>query len=216
MLLCDHEIRKYAQNPVYNAGRPMIEPFAEFWPYGVERLPPGVISYGLSHAGYDIRLAEDVLVFNDAAGEVVDPKRFKDADYRERVFRKARVYSEPCLHPPADPGSQHYVIIPPQGYILGHSLERFQMPHAIQGDCLGKSTYARCGIIVNVTPLEPSWDGHLTIEISNDTPLPARVYVHEGIAQIRFHRTNARPEVTYADKQGKYQDQKGVQPAKVL
>jgi len=175
----------------------MIEPFSEAVSGG------GIISYGLTHAGYDVRLAEEVLVFNNAYGQTVDPKRFKDPDYREKLFAELK----------RAPGDS--VVIPAHGYILGRTYEYLQVPSHLAARCVGKSTYARCGIIVNTTPLEPGWCGHLTVEISNSSPCPAVVYVMEGIAQIQFEKLTSAPDLTYADKKGKYQGQLGVTPARV-
>lgn len=197
MLLVDSDIRKLSLCESYHGGRPMIEPFSE------AVSGDGVISYGLTHAGYDVRLAEEVLVFNNAYGQTVDPKKFKGPDYREKLF------TEIILSP------HQAVVIPAHGYILGRSHEYLRLPSHLAARCVGKSTYARCGIIVNTTPLEPGWKGHLTLEISNSSPCPAVVYVMEGIAQIQFEKLTSVPDVTYADKKGKYMHQTGVTPARV-
>ena len=197
MLLVDHEIRKLCLCETYHNDSPMIEPFSEAVSGG------GVISYGLTHAGYDVRLAGDVLVFNNAHGQTVDPKRFKDLDYRGKLFASIEL-------------SPHQaVVIPAHGYILGRTHEYLRVPNYLSARCVGKSTLARCGIIVNTTPLEPGWEGHLTVEISNSCPCPAVVYVMEGVAQIQFERLSATPEKSYADKKGKYQGQTGVTTARV-
>jgi len=163
----------------------MIDPFV---PHQVRE---GNISYGLSSFGYDIRVADEFRIFSPATGQLhlVDPKNFSEdflVDYRG---------------PHCD--------IPPNSFVLARSVERFQMPPNVMALCVGKSSLARCGIIVNVTPLEPSWTGYLTIEISNTAPLPARIYAHEGIAQLLFLE-GEEPLVTYAHRAGKYQDQKGI------
>ena len=162
----------------------MIEPFAE----GCKR--DGVISYGLSSYGYDARIADDFKIFTNIDSAVIDPKNFAPASF---VDRKTDI----C-------------IIPPNSFALGHTIEYFRVPRDVLVICLGKSTYARCGIIVNVTPLEPEWRGKITIEISNTTPLPAKIYANEGIAQILFFKADEVCEKSYADKKGKYQDQKGL------
>ena len=177
-ILVDWEIREYARK--YR----MLEPFEE----SLRR--DGVISYGLSSMGYDIRVTDEYKVFTNVHQAVVDPKAF---DPNSFVDNKAAV----C-------------VIPPNSFALARSIEYFRMPRSVMGICLGKSSYARCGIVVNITPLEPEWEGHLTIEISNTTPLPARIYSHEGIAQVLFFEAGSLPEVTYADRKGKYQGQRGI------
>ena len=161
----------------------MIEPWFE----GVKR--PGKISYGISSYGYDASLAPRIKLFSNLHGAVIDPKAM----------------DERCFH---DVEGDSFVI-PPNSYALGHTVERFSIPNDVLVICLGKSTYARAGIIVNVTPLEPGWKGHVTLEISNATPLPARVYAHEGICQFVFLR-GTLPERTYADRSGTYQGQSGI------
>jgi len=165
-----------------------LSPFVE----GLKR--EGKISYGLGSFGYDIRLDEEFRIFTDVHSTEIDPKEFDESAFVE-------VEKETCL-------------IPPNSFALGKSLEKFDMPEDLFGVVVGKSTYARCGIIVNMTPIEPGWRGYLTIEISNTTPLPAKVYAHEGIAQVIFFR-GERPEVNYADRDGKYQDQQGIEVAKL-
>jgi len=167
----------------------MIEPFEE------KLVTNGVISYGLSSYGYDIRIADEFRVFTDVYQTVVDPKNF---DPRSFVEIKG-----------------HECIIPPNSFCLARSLEYFRIPRNVIGICLGKSTYARCGIVVNITPLEPEWEGHLTIEISNTTPLPAKIYANEGIAQLIFIESDELCTVSYKDRKGKYQGQRGVTPPKV-
>ncbi|MBW4036658.1 MULTISPECIES: dCTP deaminase [Acidiphilium] len=164
--------------------RAMIEPFVE------TQKRDGVISYGLSSYGYDARVADDFKIFTNVDSAVVDPKDFAPSSF---VDRKGKV----C-------------IIPPNSFALAHTVEYFRIPRDILVICLGKSTYARCGIIVNVTPLEPEWEGQVTIEISNTTPLPARIYANEGICQFLFLQGAGPCEVSYADKAGKYMRQTGV------
>src|SRR5262245_12817089 len=161
-----------------------IEPFAP------QQKRPGVISYGVTSYGYDVRLARKFKVFTNAHCAIVDPKNF---DPRSFVDMEA----DECL-------------IPPNSFALAETVEYLEIPRDIIGVCLGKSTYARIGIIVNVTPIEPEWRGKVTIEISNTTPLPAKVYAGEGIAQVLFLRADAPCKVSYADKKGKYQNQPGL------
>jgi len=164
----------------------MIDPFV------AGQIRKGVISYGLSSYGYDIRVADEFKVFTPGMGGmvVVDPK-----DLNEQAM--VDFIGDVC-------------IIPPNSFALARSLEYIRMPRNVLGAVLGKSTYARCGIVTNFTPLEPGWHGYITIEISNTTPLPARIYANEGIAQVLFFEGDAPCEVSYADKKGKYQGQQGV------
>ncbi len=162
----------------------MIEPFVE------TQKRDGVISYGLSSYGYDARVADEFKVFTNVDSAVVDPKHFNPDSFVTRT-------GPTCT-------------IPPNSFALAHTVEYFRIPRDVLVICLGKSTYARCGIIVNVTPLEPEWEGQVTIEISNTTPLPARVYAHEGICQFLFLQGASPPEVSYRDKAGKYMGQRGV------
>jgi dCTP deaminase len=162
----------------------MIEPFED------RQVRAGVISYGLSSYGYDIRVADEFKVFTNINSTVVDPKNF---DARSFVDMKADV----C-------------IIPPNSFALAKTVEYFRIPRDVLTVCVGKSTYARCGLIVNVTPFEPEWEGFVTLEISNTTPLPAKVYANEGICQVLFFQSDEPCEVSYADKQGKYQKQQGL------
>jgi dCTP deaminase len=179
MILPDHTIRTLAVE------HDMIAPFTD------EQVSDDVISYGLSSFGYDMRIAGEFRVFTpNVYNSVVDPKR---------IDERAMVEYE----------TDDHILIPPNSYVLGRSMERFRMPGDVLGVVLGKSTYARSGIIVNVTPLEPGWEGYVTIEIGNATPLPAKVYAEEGIAQVIFLQGEA-PEVSYADKAGKYQHQEGI------
>jgi dCTP deaminase len=175
---CDRWIKRMALE------HKLIEPFVD------EQMRTGVISFGLSSYGYDIRVADDFKVFTNVYNTVVDPKDF---DSRSFVDIKAEV----C-------------IIPPNSFALARTIEYFRIPRNVLTICLGKSTYARCGIIVNVTPFEPEWEGHVTIEISNTTPLPAKIYANEGIAQVLFFESDEVCAVSYRDKKGKYQAQRGV------
>jgi dCTP deaminase len=167
----------------------MIEPFEE------RQFRSGVISYGLSSYGYDIRIADSFKIFTNVFNTVVDPKAF---DPRSFVDFQGDV----C-------------VIPPNSFALGRSIEYFRIPRDVMTICVGKSTYARCGIITNVTPFEPEWEGFVTLEISNTTPLPARIYANEGIAQVLFFESDETCAVSYADRQGKYQAQQGIVLPKV-
>ncbi len=162
----------------------MIEPFVE------SQVREGVISFGLSSYGYDMRVADEYRIFTNVNTAVVDPKHF---DPRSFVEFKGEV----C-------------VIPPNSFALGRSVEYFRIPRNILTICVGKSTYARCGIIVNVTPFEPEWEGFVTLEISNTTPLPARVYSNEGLCQVVFLQADEICETSYKDKKGKYQAQQGI------
>lgn len=166
------------------AQKGMIEPFNK------KQVRKGVISYGVSSYGYDMRIGDEFKIFTNINNTVVDPKNF---DPKSFVDYKGDV----C-------------IIPPNSFVLASSLEYFRIPRDVLVICLGKSTYARCGLVVNVTPLEPEWEGHVTIEISNTTPLPAKIYANEGIAQLLFLQAAEICEVSYKDKSGKYQAQKGI------
>jgi dCTP deaminase len=169
--------------------RRMIEPFSE------NQIRDGVISYGLSSYGYDIRVADEFKIFTNINSTIVDPKRF---DQQSFVDFKGDV----C-------------IIPPNSFALARTVEYFRIPRNILTICVGKSTYARCGIIVNVTPFEPEWEGTATLEISNTTPLPARIYANEGIAQVVFFEADETCETSYADKKGKYQAQREITLPKI-
>jgi dCTP deaminase len=162
----------------------MIEPFED------RQVRDGVISYGLSSYGYDIRVANEFKVFTNINNTVVDPKNFDDRSF---VDMKTDI----C-------------IIPPNSFALAKTVEYFRIPRDVLTVCVGKSTYARCGLIVNVTPFEPEWEGFVTLEISNTTPLPAKVYANEGISQVLFFQSDEVCEVSYADKKGKYQKQQGL------
>ncbi len=162
----------------------MIEPFVD------SQVRDGVISYGVSSYGYDIRVADEFKIFTNVFSAVVDPKHF---DPKSMVDYKGEV----CT-------------IPPNSFALARTVEYFRIPRSVLTICVGKSTYARCGIIVNVTPFEPEWEGFVTLEISNTTPLPARIYADEGIAQVLFFQADEICEVSYADKKGKYQKQQDI------
>ena len=167
----------------------MIEPFVDA-PVRDGQVRDGRISYGLSSYGYDARVSDDFRIFTNVDSAVVDPKAFTADSFVTRTGASC--------------------IIPPNSFALAHTVEYFRIPRDILVICLGKSTYARCGIIVNVTPLEPEWEGQVTIEISNTTPLPARIHAHEGICQFLFLRGDSPCEISYADKRGKYMRQTGV------
>jgi len=164
--------------------RGMIEPFVE------NQVRDGVISYGLSSYGYDIRVADEFKIFTNVYSATVDPKAF---DTRSMVDYNGDV----C-------------VIPPNSFALARTIEYFRIPRSILTICVGKSTYARCGIIVNVTPFEPEWEGFVTLEISNTTPLPAKIYANEGIAQVLFFDGDEICETSYADRKGKYQKQQSI------
>jgi dCTP deaminase len=169
--------------------RNMIEPFAD------RQVKDTKISFGLSSYGYDMRVSDEFKIFTNINSTVVDPKAF---DPKAFVDFKGDV----C-------------IIPPNSFALGRSVEYFRIPRTVVTLCVGKSTYARCGIITNVTPFEPEWEGFVTLEISNTSPLPARVYAHEGIAQVLFFESDEECLISYADRKGKYQAQRGITLPKV-
>ncbi|MDL1912513.1 dCTP deaminase [Chloroflexi bacterium CFX6] len=162
----------------------MIEPFVD------SQVRDGVISYGVSSYGYDIRVADEFMIFTNVHSAIVDPKNFDPKSMFE--FK-----GEVC-------------IIPPNSFALARTVEYFRIPRKVLTVCLGKSTYARCGIIVNVTPFEPEWTGYVTLEISNTTPLPAKIYANEGLAQVLFFEADEECEISYADKKGKYQNQQSI------
>jgi len=162
----------------------MIKPFED------RQVRKGGISYGLSSYGYDIRIADEFKIFTNINTTIVDPKGF---DPRSFVDVQGEV-----------------AVIPPNSFALGRSVEYFKIPRNVLTICVGKSTYARCGIITNVTPFEPEWEGYVTLEISNTTPLPAKIYANEGIAQVLFFESDEACETSYADRQGKYQGQQGI------
>ena len=167
----------------------MIEPFVD------KQVRDGAISYGVSSYGYDLRVSDEFKIFTNVHSAIVDPKNFASDSF---VDLKADV----C-------------IIPPNSFALARSVEYFRIPRQVLTICLGKSTYARCGLIVNVTPFEPEWEGYVTLEISNTTPLPAKVYANEGLAQVLFFEADEACEQSYADKKGKYQGQTGVTPPRM-
>jgi len=162
----------------------MIEPFTD------TLNQDGVISYGVSSYGYDARVSREFKIFTNVDSAVVDPKAFSQQGFVDRQ-------TDVC-------------VIPPNSFVLARTIEYFRIPRDVLVICLGKSTYARCGIIVNVTPLEPEWEGHVTLEFSNTTPLPAKVHANEGAAQFIFLKADKQCETSYADRKGKYQGQKGV------
>lgn len=167
----------------------IIKPFVD------KQVRKGKISYGLSSFGYDARVSNIFKIFTNVNSGIVDPKKFKKESF---VTKKGNE----CL-------------IPPNSFALASTVEYFKIPEDVLVICLGKSTYARCGIIVNVTPLEPGWEGHVTLEFSNTTPLPAKIYANEGVAQFIFIRGNEKPIISYAKRKGKYMKQKGVTLPKV-
>jgi dCTP deaminase len=179
----DHWIKRMALE------QKMIEPFVE------TQVRNGVISYGVSSYGYDIRVADEYKIFTNVYSAVVDPKDFNP---RSMIDFKGDV----C-------------VIPPNSFALARTIEYFRIPRGVITLCLGKSTYARCGIIVNVTPFEPEWEGYVTLEISNTTPLPARIYSNEGIAQVIFFEADEVCDISYADKKGKYQKQQSIELPKL-
>ncbi len=168
----------------------MIEPFCE------EQVGKNVVSYGVSSYGYDIRVGSEFKIFTNVSSTVVDPKNFDDKNIVDFI-------GDVC-------------IVPPNSFALARTVEYFRIPSNVLAICLGKSTYARCGIIVNVTPFEPAFEGHITIEISNTTPLPAKIYANEGIAQVLFLEGDEQCKTTYKDKNGKYQKQTGITLPKIL
>jgi dCTP deaminase len=174
----DHWIKKMALE------HGMIEPFID------SQMRSGVISYGVSSYGYDVRVADEFKIFTNVHTTIVDPKNF---DTRSMVDFQG----EMC-------------VIPPNSFALARTVEYFRIPRKVLTVCLGKSTYARCGIIVNVTPFEPEWEGFVTLEISNTTPLPARIYANEGLAQVLFFEADEVCSTSYADKKGKYQGQQSI------
>ena len=167
----------------------MISPFEE------KQVRNDKISFGVSSYGYDARVSDEFKIFTNVNSEIVDPKNFKLTSFVSKKTLEC--------------------IIPPNSFVLASTIEYFKIPKDVLVICLGKSTYARCGIIVNVTPLEPGWEGHVTLEFSNTTPLPAKIYANEGVSQFIFLKGNETPEVTYADRNGKYMRQKGVTLPKV-
>jgi len=185
-ILADHQIKALALDPKIR----MIDPFEE------RQNAQGQISYGLSSYGYDARVAPEFKIFTNVNNAIVDPKNFSTNSFVERE------------------GSE--CIIPPNSFALARTVEYFRIPRDVLVICLGKSTYARCGIIVNVTPLEPEWEGHVTLEFSNTTPLPAKIYANEGACQFLFLRADELCETSYADRGGKYMGQTGVTLPRIL
>jgi len=182
-VLSDKSIRQLALQDL------MIEPFTESQVRQNEKNEK-IISYGMSSYGYDARVADEFKIFTNINSSIVDPKQFDQDSFIDRK-------SDVC-------------IIPPNSFALGRTIEYFRIPRDVLVLCVGKSTYARCGIIVNVTPLEPEWEGHVTLEFSNTTPLPAKIYAGEGICQFIFFKSADKCEVSYADRKGKYMKQTGV------
>ena len=178
MLKSDRWIRKMSLE------HDMISPFNE------KQVREGVISYGLSSYGYDLRVADEFKIFTNVNNAIVDPKRFDETSFVD-------IHKDIC-------------IVPPNSFALARSVEYFKIPRDVLTICVGKSTYARCGIIVNVTPFEPEWEGFVTLDISNTTPLPAKIYANEGLSQILFLQGDEPCETSYADRKGKYQAQKGI------
>lgn len=170
--------------------RQMIEPFEE------KQVRNGNISYGLSSYGYDMRVADEFKVFKPKPSSVVDPKNFDESSF-EHVKAK------------------DFLLIPANSFVIGRSVEYFRIPRSVVTCCFGKSTYARCGVIVNVTPFEPEWEGFVTMSITNTAPVPAKLYVNEGIAQVLFFESDEECAVSYADRQGKYQAQKTITSPKI-
>lgn len=179
----DHWIRKMATE------HGMIEPFVE------NQVRAGVISFGLSSYGYDMRVSDEFKIFTNVFSAIVDPKDFSPQSFVEYK-------GDVC-------------IVPPNSFALARSIEYFRIPRSVLTLTVGKSTYARTGIITNITPFEPGWEGHVTLEISNTTPLPAKIYANEGIAQVVFFEADEECEVSYADRKGKYQGQTGVTPPRL-
>ncbi|MCX8030357.1 MAG: dCTP deaminase [Thermodesulfovibrionales bacterium] len=182
MVKSDKWIKKMAKDG-------MISPFND------KQISKGVISYGVSSYGYDIRISDEFKIFTNINSTVIDPKKIEEKNFIDY--------------------KGDFCIIPANSFVLGRSVEYIRIPRDVIVICLGKSTYARCGIIVNITPLEPEWEGHITIEVSNTTPLPAKIYSNEGIAQLIFLQTDEICEVSYKDKVGKYQSQKGITLSKL-
>jgi dCTP deaminase len=179
----DHWIKKMALE------HRMIEPFVD------AQMRAGVISYGVSSYGYDIRVANEYKIFTNVFSTIVDPKHFDQKSMVDYV-------GDNC-------------VIPPNSFVLARTVEYFRIPRQVLTVCLGKSSYARCGLIVNVTPFEPEWEGYVTLEISNTTPLPARIYSNEGIAQVLFFEADEPCDISYADKKGKYQYQQSIELPKL-
>ena len=175
--------------------RKMVSEHKMISPFEDKQIRENKISYGLSSFGYDARVSNEFKIFTNVNSEIVDPKNFKASNFVTKNVSEC--------------------IIPPNSFVLASTVEYFRIPKDVLVVCLGKSTYARCGIIVNVTPLEPGWEGHVTLEFSNTTPLPAKVYANEGVAQFIFLKGNETPEITYSDRNGKYMGQTGVTLPKI-
>ena len=167
----------------------MIKPFEQ------TQVRKDVISFGVSSFGYDLRVSDKFKIFTNVNNAIVDPKNFSPESFVD--------FKGPVC------------IVPPNSFALARSVEYFKIPRNVMTICLGKSTYARCGIIVNVTPFEPEWEGHVTLEISNTTPLPDKIYANEGLAQVLFFESQEEPETSYKDRKGKYQEQNGITLAKL-
>jgi dCTP deaminase len=207
MILNDKSIRLFCTDPAFYTENgfhmengPMIEPFSE----GVRA--QGRVSWGLTHAGYDLRLGDEVWVYKSTYCEPIDPIRFREdrtGEYHRKLFDVIKLKD----------GEQF--LVPAGGYVLGKSLEYLRIPSHLKGSCTGKSTLARMGIHINTTPIEPGWHGFLVVEIGNHSPLPVVLRCGDGIAQIEFHTLIAPPEVSYAEKDGVYQGQQGIVPARV-
>ena len=199
---CDRRAPKVAAPPFLTSRFTLMTIMSDRWisrmarehgmiePYEERQIREGVISYGVSSYGYDMRVAREFRIFTNVLNSIVDPKNFDPKSFVE-------FEGDVC-------------IVPPNSFALARSVEYFRIPRNVLTVTVGKSTYARCGIITNVTPFEPEWEGFVTLEISNTTPLPAKIYANEGIAQVLFFRGEEAPEVSYRDKQGKYQGQRGV------
>ncbi len=170
--------------------RNMIEPFVDRQVRTPDQNAEKVVSFGLSSYGYDLRVADEFKIFTNVFNSIVDPKNFKENSF-------IQIRGDTC-------------IVPPNSFALARSIEYFRIPRNILTICVGKSTYARCGIIVNVTPFEPEWEGFVTLEISNTTPLPAKIYANEGLAQVLFFQSESECDVSYADRKGKYMKQQGI------
>lgn len=212
MLLSDWEIRALCIEKEYrdlyrcapfihgmedNGFRPLLEPFAE------NTSGNGIVSYGLTHAGYDLRMDKEIWVNKPTYGEIIEPRRMKEEGYSDRLYDK--IITDP------DKG----FIVPPHSYILGKAYEYMRFPRHLKGRVVGKSTLARCGVLINCTPMEPGWHGYLVIEVANISPSPIRLYAMQGIAQLEIEGLSKEPETDYNDKGGIYQNQTGVTPARV-
>jgi dCTP deaminase len=203
MILTDKQIRERCLGP-----ERMIEPFSEAVSGG------GRISWGLTHSGYDLRLGPKVALYRNTHCEPIDPKKFADDAYRRRVFDEFEVTEAGALGGPQFP-HWNRLLIPPNGYILACTLEYVRMPRDLKGHVVGKSTLARTALLVNTTPIEPGWHGHITLELSNPTNSALALYVNEGVAQLEFFRLDGLPETDYEMKGGLYQGQTGLTPARV-